>query len=280
VRFREEECGAGPNASGIGYSIALREEELEEAYRLVWSNYVEVGLQEDDQAGIRFTKYHLLPQTKVFVARLHNTIAGEEGAAAVKAGAIVGTVTVVSDTSMGLPMEEFCANEIAQLRNQGRRPAEVIGFALHPDFSSYKVFLPLFKLLFQYALYTGVTDLCCSVTERHIRFYRKLLQFDPMGELVSYSAAHKLKVQGHRLNLDKAADRAKEYYSCRNSKTDLHHFFFSEKYRREEEAEKPFSEEFIHSLLTEKTRFIDSLHEKDLVLLREEYQKRGVFFPF
>lgn len=74
----------------------------------------------------------------------------------------------------------------------------------------------MFKFLFQFAQMKGVTDLCCSVTERHIKFYRKVCLFEPLGELKPYSAAYKLKVQGHILNIKEAAKKAEAFTQVKN----------------------------------------------------------------
>lgn len=197
-----------PRARAVTYKIADEQQSLEEAFTLVWDNYVDAGLQEDTHQGIRFTKYHLLPDTRVFVANYHEALEEQRPDKFDGKGKIVGTVTLVIDSPMGLPMEEFCGAEIAKLRSEGRRMAEVIAFSLNPKYTKYKVFLHMFKFLFQFAQMKGVTDLCCSVTERHIKFYRKVCLFEPLGELKPYSAAYKLKVQGHILNIKEAAKKA------------------------------------------------------------------------
>ncbi|WP_375750142.1 hypothetical protein [Vibrio sp. HN007] len=269
-----------PLDSSVTYKVAMGKKELESAFSLVWKNYVETGLQRSDDIGMRFTKYHFLPSTKVFIANFHEELAAGDPSKFKGDGKCVGTVTLIVDSPMGLPMEEFCSDEIAEMRAEGKKLAEVVAFAVDPTYAKYKVFLHMFKLLFQFADMKGVTDLCCSVTERHIRFYRRVCLFEPMGELMPYTGAYKLKVQGHRLNIADANKKAKEFYGGREFDADLHRFFFGENYNREKGEGKPISSEELEYFLTEKTSFIEDIDDKDLNILRSEYECSGSNFPF
>lgn len=280
VRIAKDGTEGIQSSRAVTYKIAIKKQEYEDAFTLVWNNYVGVGLQEDNHTGIRFTKYHLLPDTKVFIANFHEELAAQRPDLFKGEGKVVGTISLVLDGPMGLPMEEFCGEEIAKLRSEGRKLAEVVALALDPEYTKYKVFLHLFKLLFQFALMKGVTDLCCSVTERHISFYRKVCLFEPIGELRPYSAAYKLKVQGHRLNMEEVNKKAQAFYAGREFDADLHRFFFTENYNRAKGEGKPLSEESLKYFVSEKTHFIDTLEEKDLSLLRSSYQDIGAAFPF
>ena len=269
-----------PQVQAVTYKIATKKNELEDAFALVWNNYVDTGLQRNDGIGIRFTKYHLLPDTRVFVAKFHEELAEGRPDKFKGKGICVGTVTLVVDGPMGLPMEEFCASEIAEMRAEGRTIAEVVAFAVNAKYARYKVFLHMFKLLFQFAEMKGVTDICCSVTERHVKFYRKVCLFEPIGELMPYSAAYKLKVQGHRLDIAEAKKKAEDFYGGREFDADLHRFFFSESFNREKGEGKPLSNDFIKYFTQDRTKFMDTLPEQDLGLLRTEYKSNGMSFPF
>ncbi|WP_165312847.1 N-acyl amino acid synthase FeeM domain-containing protein [Vibrio ziniensis] len=280
VRLSKDENKGAPEICAVTYKIADGKEALEQAFSLVWKNYVETGLQRDDHEGIRFTKYHMLPDTRVFVACYHKALSDQTPEKFDGKGQIVGTVTLVLDSPMGLPMEEFCASEVAKLRAEGRRMAEVIAFSVNPKYTKYKVFLHMFKLLFQFAAMKEVTDLCCSVTERHIKFYRKVCLFEPMGELLPYSAAYKLKVQGHRLNIEEAQKKAENFYSGKEFDADLHRFFFTEGFNRNKGEGEPLSEELLHYFLKERSDFLVNVPEDDLCTLRAEYDRVGKCFPF
>lgn len=280
VRIAKEGSDSELCTQAVTYKIAVDKAEIERAFTLVWDNYVEAGLQQDTHKGIRFTKYHLLPSTRIFIANFHEELEMGTPQNFRESTNVVGTVSIVFDSPMGLPMEEFCGEQINKIRAEGGRVAEVTSFALNPQYTKYKVFLHLFKLLFQFAELKGVTDLCCSVAERHCRFYQKICLFEPLGELVPYSAAYIHKVQGHRLNIAAANKKAEQFYSGREFDADLHRFFFTESFNRKKGEGQSLSPELLHYFLAERTDFIHSLDDKDLLLLRNEYRELGQEFPF
>ncbi|MCA2018002.1 hypothetical protein LDJ79_17915 [Vibrio tritonius] len=280
VRIAKEGSDIDQSSRAVTYKIAVDKQEIERAFTLVWDNYVEAGLQKDNHQGIRFTKYHLLPDTRIFIANFHDELEMGTPSHFKESTNVVGTVSIIFDSPMGLPMEEFCGDQINNIREEGGKVAEVTAFALNPNYTKYKVFLHLFKLLFQFAELKGVTDLCCSVAERHCRFYQKICLFEPLGELVPYSAAYKRRVQGHRLNIAQANSKAEEFYSGREFDADLHRFFFTENYNRKKGEGRPLSSELLQYFLAERTDYLRSLDEKDLSLLRDEYQRLDQEFPF
>jgi len=280
VRLSKEGTENKPEVRAVTYKIAVERHELEDAFSLVWDNYVQTGLHQQDDIGMRFTKYHFLPETRIFVANFHEALAAQQPEKFTGDGACVGTVTLVMDGAMGLPMEEFCGDEIARMRAEGRKIAEVVAFAVNPKYSRHKVFLHMFKLLFQFAAMKEVTDLCCSVTERHIKFYRRVCLFEPIGELMPYSAAYKLKVQGHRLDIETARKKAEDFYGGREFDADLHRFFFTENYNRDKGEGTPIPKESIEYFFNKCSTFKETLMDQDLNLLRTEYNNVGMRFPF
>ncbi|MDB1123699.1 N-acyl amino acid synthase FeeM domain-containing protein [Vibrio algarum] len=266
-----------PRDLAVTYKIATTREELENAYSLVWDNYVETGFEADDHSKLRLTKYNLLPDTRVFVAKYKKGLINEPKIYD-EEGICIGTVTIVFDGPMGLPIEEVCPDDISRLRSEGKKLAEVVGFAVNREYTNYKEFLYIFKVLFQYASLVGVTDLCCTVTKRHSRFYRKVCFFEPLGELVEYKSAGSVQAQGHLLNLERAKLVSKEVYSGREFDADLHRFFFGGTYN--DSLGNPLSGQDLDYFISKKSNFKDNLEEKDLQILRSAYQEIGHDFPY
>lgn len=265
-------------ARAVTYKIATTRSELEEAYSLVWKNYVETGFQADDDTKIRFTKYHLLPESRVFVANFREGLLAEPKQFDDRS-VCIGTVSLILDSPMGLPLDELCGKELSQVRAEGRKIAEVVGFAVNKDYTQYKVFLHMFKLLFQYAGLVGVTDIVCTVTAKHSRFYRKVCLFEPVGELTTYVSAQSVQAQGHILNIKEARKKSEEFYEGKEFDANLHRFFFGEEYD-EEERGGPISKEDLNYFATQRTDFLSQLVPKDLGILRSAYDNAGMDFPF
>lgn len=276
INKREEE---DIKARAVTFKIAQKQDELEKAFSIVWQNYVETGLQKADDNKLRFTKYHLVPDSKVFIATYKQGLISEPKDYT-DPGVIVGTVSLIMDSPLGLPLEELCGDEIEKIRAmKNRRVAEVTALAVEPKYQGYKVFLHMFQYLFQYAKLKGVTDLCCSVTKRHARFYRRVCLFEPLGELADYSAAYKLQAQAHRLDLTKAEKMAQDVYSGREFDANLHEFFFVKNDRDVAGEGLPLTDDVIDYFVNKRTNFGESLAESDRSLIREQYRHLGRDVP-
>jgi hypothetical protein len=284
IRLRRSQLLDNPSEAAITYKIASSREELEESFRLVWDAYVEVGLQAADTTPLRFTKYHLLPSTKVFIA-IHRAELEKDRPdyeQLKQPGEIIGTLTLVPDGAFGLPMEEVCGEAVDAIRKGGGSPAEVIALAVNPEFRSHNVMMYLYKLMFEYARLCDVTDITCSVTKRHIRFYQNMLLFEPMGELKAYGAANGQEVQCHRLSIERGRQVALDVYHSRHFDADLYTFFFTENpdFGRAAGEGKPMDADTLSYFLEHKTRMRDMLTPAEMAELRAAYAAANLPFPY
>jgi len=96
--------------------VACSTDTLEQAFRLVHDQYVARGYMRPEPSSWRLSVHHALPTTKVFVARDQHRV--------------VGTMTLVPDSPLGLPLDELYGSEVTALRNEGRYVTEVSGLAI------------------------------------------------------------------------------------------------------------------------------------------------------
>lgn len=179
---------------------ALSLAELQQAYSLVHRKYVERGYSAPESAGIRVSKYNILPESLSVVGVLR--------------GEVVATVTLVPDSPLGLPMESIYAREIAGLRAAGRRPAEVSMLADRRSFGAraLPMLLRMMKVLFDYARNVlKCTDLCITVHPHHERFYARYLLFEQMGEVRDYPFVQDNPAVAERLNLEGIEQRCQQH---------------------------------------------------------------------
>lgn len=170
--------GIGPE---IRVKVASTEAEWADAFRLVRENYIESGYEQPSDKPFRFTPYHALPDTAVFVAKLHQRV--------------VATFTLVPDnTVLGLPLDGLYGEEVQSLRAEGRRIAEVTGLAardLSPgEFN--QVFVTLIRVMKQYHLHHGGDTWVIRIQPRHRVFYTKAVGYVPLGPCRSHPS-----VAGH-----------------------------------------------------------------------------------
>lgn len=158
----------------ITYRIAKTQEEREAAFALVYEAYVQTGLIEPNEFRVRVTPYHLLPTTNIFIA-----VYQEE---------IIGTVTLIGDGELGLPMDSIYGHEVDSLRDQGYSLGEVSCLAHRRQ--HIKQTLPLFvqmtRLMAQHARFNGMDQFLIAVHPRHAQFYMRFMGFEQIGLERSY----------------------------------------------------------------------------------------------
>jgi hypothetical protein len=175
----------------IVVKIASEPEEWQQAFELVAANYQERGYEAPTDKPYRFTPYHTLPDTIVFVAK-HE-------------GRVVATFSLVADnTLIGLPMEAIYGDEIAGLRREGRRMAEVTSLACTElgQREFLQVFTTLIKVLQQYHVSRGGDTWVIAVNPRHRSFYQKVLGFRSLGPCKAYSAVGDAPAEAYLLDRD------------------------------------------------------------------------------
>lgn len=161
----------------IEVKIASTPEEWEAAFRLVRKNYVESGYEAPSSKPLRFTPYHALPDTTVFIAKCE--------------GEVVATFSLVADGKpLGLPLDALYEEEVGRLRSEGRHLGEVTSLAASglSQREFIQVFSALIRLMCQYHLRQGGDTWLITVNPKHRAFYTKTLGFVALGPCRAYAA--------------------------------------------------------------------------------------------
>src|SRR5581483_1718568 len=157
-----EECR---NDEPIVFKIAAAQSERAAAFRLVYEAYVQAGLMQPNVFQMRVMPHHLLPTTATFVAQ--------------RGAQVIGTVSLVGDGRLGLPMERVYGAEIDELRHPSTWLGEVTALAsaaMATDLS-FHIVIGLMRLMAQFARRHGVEHLLIAVHPRHARFYQRAMGF-------------------------------------------------------------------------------------------------------
>jgi hypothetical protein len=197
---------------GLDHDLSIRpsasRDELEHAFRLVYLSFLQREYIEENRSLLRFSIFNAFPETVTFVADLR--------------GEIIATVTLVPDTPVGLPMDEIYHHEVQELRDQGRKLAEVTMLAdrRHEIRRALPVVMMLMKRVFDYAtLLLKANDLCITINPRHETYYRRFLLFDGLGGLKNYPSVRNNPALAERLDLDHVRE------ACEGNERLLRHFF-------------------------------------------------------
>ncbi len=180
-------------------------DDLRACYRILYKEYLKRGYCKPNINKIYYNIYSLLPRSRTFAIKQNEKI--------------IGTATLIIDSSQLLPMDTLFADKLNILRQKNRRLAEVSmlafdkcaegekasGSLTHFENQS-KLFL-LFKLIFEYAYYIeGIDDMIIGVHPRHTKIYDYLL-FDPLGPAKAYPGARGSLAVAMRLNFEKINDK-------------------------------------------------------------------------
>ena len=148
-------------------------EELKSAYHLIYKEYFQRGYCEPHPSEMHYSVFCILPESRTFVLKKRE-------------GQMLGTLSLIVDSPLGLPMESVFPKLIQSLRDSGRRLGEVSLLALDQEAFGKKSFslmdfqkltgaFRLFKLAFDYAYsVAGLTDLVITVHPKHADLYRYL----------------------------------------------------------------------------------------------------------
>ena len=197
LRFPVVDPSTSPSSScydDINYTfkIASSRKELFQAYRLLYEEYRKAGYVKPKASKTLFTKYHLLPDTTVFIAKKENRI--------------FSTATIVYDSpETGLPMDCLYAEELANLRNNHRKILEIASLASEKSLTGFHIATNFTRLLFLYSIFQNINDICIMVNPRHVAYYARYFPITVFGEEKYYPKVNALAV-GLRVDVDKVRD--------------------------------------------------------------------------
>ncbi|WP_083844163.1 GNAT family N-acetyltransferase [Vreelandella stevensii] len=205
--------------SGVRFRLASSLDEKEQAFRLVHTSYVERGIATPTRSGLTFSPFHILPGTTTFIAE--------------KEGRIIGTISLVEDSPIGLPMEGVHPVEVAGLRYNGRRLAEVGTLAVASDVRGRGIPLILYNTLFRWARrYRMIEDLVIAVHPRVRTFYCNGLLFERLGPTRKYNALNGALSTPLHIDLTNGPARYRDVYdrggmeiTIAGRRTNLYRFF-------------------------------------------------------
>lgn len=233
----------------IEVKIASTECEWEQAFQLAAASYQARGYETPGTSRLRFTPYHALPDTLTLVAKHHDEV--------------VATLAIVQDNALlGLPMEGVYAEEIQQLRNEGRKLFEVTtladaGLGIR---EFVQTFIRLIQLATQYHTSHGGDAGVIAVNPRHRSFYTRVMGFVRLGPCRTYAA-----VQDHPAEAFWITERL-----MRDNTPNMHETIFGQPVPREALFAPKMPRYLIRKFSVE-SRLCDPEQIEKLLALRDQY---------
>jgi hypothetical protein len=235
------------------FSITRTIDEILQAYRLVYKNYLRAGYIDEHPSEMRYSAHNASPSTVTFCAKLGD--------------AVVTTASVVFDSPLGLPMEAIYHDELEVLRQQGARLCEVTMLAdrRRAGMRTIPSILRLFRLIVPYAMRVEkVTDIVITVNPTHAAFYSKYLLFDDLAGWKTYPSVKNAPAVAKRVNLSNVQNKDK--------RPKLYEFFMG--FEPPEEAfagRKRFTQDELRDLFVVKRPILSGLGELALEWIKSQY---------
>lgn len=190
--------------SQVEFRVVRTRTELEKAYSLVYKEYLKKGFTSENPYGLRFSFYNALPETTTLIAIRDNS-------------EILATATIISDSALGLPMNDIFETELAQLRGDGKKICEITMLAVDTDFfkhnfpalpfSSSLYIFSFFKVIFDYVQYIIGFDIMCAAVHPHRKNIFDHLLFQDFGTEKSYYNANGAPAIAKYLDVHSVAER-------------------------------------------------------------------------
>lgn len=200
---------------GLTFQLARTKEDLEAAFKLLHNAYVEQGFIEPQDSGMRFIIQHALPTTSILIAKMNDVV--------------VGTISVMRDTPLGLPMEK--AFDISHLKVKGQRVSEFSSLAIHPDFRrsmSGVIFFPLTLYAANFAKNCFGTDyLVFNLYPHHADFYNAIFGSTYLKSQKAITEDYLgAPAAGIQLDLKEVINFAREKYDGLSAERNLYDYTF------------------------------------------------------
>jgi hypothetical protein len=182
------------NAVDLASSVKLRitraadQHEFEAAFRCLYESYRKRGLAAAHPTQLRLTRHHLLPASRVFLAKVGTKV--------------VGTLSLAPDAPIGVPMRSVFNDAVQRLTQQTPCVAEATCLAVRDaPVNSLTIVHRLMGLAAQSARRQGVSRILIAVHPRHVPFYERSAGFRTFAPCTPYPSVGGSPAVGLQLNL-------------------------------------------------------------------------------
>lgn len=197
----------------IELKIADTLEELENALSLLNICYKEEGFIDPQSSFYELNKYQLLPTASIIIAK--------------KGSKVVGTLTLVRRSSIGLPLEQVFDISNDAVDNEGC--AEITCLAIDRQYrrqTGTDFLFPLMKYMYEYAInYFNVKKLFIACYPKDSHFYKALLEFTDISTNCYVADYKGAPAQALVLDLQMAYIKMQKTYKGAPLEQDLFQYF-------------------------------------------------------
>jgi hypothetical protein len=178
------------NSSAICCTRAIEHFEFMGAFRCLYRSYHRRGLVTCSRPQqLRIIRHHLLPETRVFVARVANRV--------------IGTLSLIEDRPLGVPLRSVFDGQVEAIARTDPGIAEAGCLAVDDVSSQHGLYIVhhLMGLAAQAASRRGMTQVVIAVHPRHAAFYERMAGFRRFAGPTPHPSVEGAPAVGLQLNL-------------------------------------------------------------------------------
>jgi hypothetical protein len=265
---RNISMGVDQIPESLEIKVATTQEELQAAYEILYESYLEYGYQEPNPERMRIIKYFALPTTTTVVAKV--------------SGRVVGTVTFIRKSPMGLPMEKVF--DLQGYVQKGETVVEVSSLAISSAYRHQRgrIFFPICNYIYHYLRrYLSADFVAIAVNPAWADFYEGYLLFSKIENRVidTYNFANGAPAVGLIADVRNWNQRFEKIYN--HLKPDQNFYQFIQKTdlpcwkwpeRTFEKAMDPvLTPEMMKHFFFEKSKMFRQLSEFEYEVIRSSY---------
>lgn len=202
-------------SANLKISIANNMDDRIKAYQLLYEVYTKKEFAKPNKSKMWYSLFDAHDETITFIVK--------------DSDEVIGALTVIIDSPLGLPADNIYADKLNQLRTEKRKPAEIISLGISENTrGTQKVLLKLFNFAYlaTRGLY-GVDDFIITVNPKHTAFYERKFYFDVMGEERTYGKVGGAVAVLLNLNFNKIEEFVKKFRAGEiHKKNTIYRYFY------------------------------------------------------
>jgi hypothetical protein len=255
----------------IVFKLAETIEEFEQAFSILYDNYVTEGYMQTNESKLRITAYHLLPTSMTLICK--------------KGDEVIATCSIIKSSKFGMPTSE--AIDLASYIPKGNQVAEIGSLAVKKSFQnkSGSILFPFIKYILVYCRdYLKLDYTVISHHPKWLIFYHLLFGFSRINPktISKYSFANGAPVDFQILNMKSCPDLHCSYFynykSNRNIwkyiwKTELDNYQYPKRniFLTEDNFLTP---EMVRYFFVQKTNVFKNLPQNQKKIIKDFYRSK------
>ena len=195
---------------GVIFKLAETIDEFEQAFSILYDNYLAEGFMEPNQAKLRITAYHLLPASMTLICK--------------KDEEVIATCSIIKSSKFGMPTSEVI--NLDEVIPKDKEVAEIGSLAVKKSFQnkSGSILFPFIKFILVYCReYLKLDYTVISHHPKWLIFYHLLFGFTRINPktIDKYNFANGAPVDFQYLDIKKSPDLHCSHYYHYSNKTNL-----------------------------------------------------------